>query len=153
MDSKKVEQLITEAIAANPALFLIDWKISPDDKISILIDGDQGLPIEEVVRISRYIENNLDREDCDFSLEVSSPGVGVPLTMPRQYKKNIGRILEATLNDNVIEGEIVEADEEGVVLWWETREPKPVGKGNITVEKEQKVNYADITKAIIKVTF
>lgn len=153
MDSKKVEQLITEAIAENPALFLIDWKISPDDKISILADGDEGLSIEEIVRISRYVENNLDREECDFSLEVSSPGVGAPLTIPRQYKKNIGRTLEATLNDKVIEGEIVEADDEGVVLWWETREPKPVGKGKITVEKEEKVNYADIKKAIIKVTF
>ncbi len=153
MDSKKVEQLINEAIAENPALFLIDWKISPDDKISILADGDEGLSIEEIVRISRYVENNLDREECDFSLEVSSPGVGAPLTIPRQYKKNIGRTLEATLNDRVIEGEIVEADDEGVVLWWETREPKPVGKGKITVEKEEKVNYADIKKAIIKVTF
>ena len=153
MDSSKVKQLIEEAIAENPALFLVDWKISPDDKISILADGDEGLSIEEIVRISRYVENNLDREECDFSLEVSSPGVGAPLTIPRQYKKNIGRTLEATLNDRVIEGEIVEADDEGVVLWWETREPKPVGKGKITVEKEEKVNYADIKKAIIKVTF
>lgn len=154
MDSDKVKQLVEEAIAANPALFLIEWKISPDDKISILADGDEGLSIEEIVRISRFVENNLDREECDFSLEVSSPGVGTPLVMPRQYKKNIGRLLEATLNnDTKVEGEIVEADEEGVVLWWETREPKPLGKGKVTVEKEEKINYADIKKAIVKVTF
>ncbi|MBS7332426.1 ribosome assembly cofactor RimP [Faecalibacter bovis] len=154
MDSNKVKQIVEEAIAENPALFLIDWKISPDDKISILADGDEGLSIEEIVRISRYVENNLDREECDFSLEVSSPGVGSPLVMPRQYKKNIGRLLEATLNDDTkLEGEIVEADEEGVILWWETREPKPLGKGKVTVEKEEKVNYSEIKKAIIKVTF
>lgn len=154
MDSNKVKQIVEEAIAANPALFLIEWKISPDDKISILADGDEGLSIEEIVRISRFVENNLDREECDFSLEVSSPGVGTPLVMPRQYKKNIGRLLEVTLNnDTKVEGEIVEADEEGVVLWWETREPKPLGKGKITVEKEEKINYADIKKAIVKVTF
>ena len=154
MDSSKVKQLIEEAIAANPALFLIDWKISQDDKISILADGDEGLSIEEIVRISRYVENNLDREDCDFALEVSSPGVGTPLVIPRQYKKNIGRLLEASLNnDTTIEGEIVDADEEGVTLWWETREPKPLGKGKVTVEKEEKVNYTEIKKAIIKVTF
>ena len=154
MDSDKVKQLVEEAIAANPALFLIEWKITPDDKISILADGDDGLSIEEIVRISRYVENNLDREECDFSLEVSSPGVGTPLLMPRQYKKNIGRLLEVTLNsDTKVEGEIVEADDEGVVLWWETREPKPLGKGKVTVEKEEKINYADIKKAIVKVTF
>ena len=152
MDSDKVKQLIEEAIAENPALFLIDWKISPENKISILVDGDEGVPIEEIVRISRYVENNLDREDDDFSLEVSSPGVGSNLTMPRQYSKNVGRTLEATLNDKVIEGEIVEADEEGVILFWEAREPKPVGKGKITVEKEEKIKYAGIKKAIIRVT-
>ncbi|MDH0674199.1 MULTISPECIES: ribosome assembly cofactor RimP [Empedobacter] len=153
MDSSKVKQLIDEAIAENPSLFLIDWKITPDDKIVILADGDEGLSVEEIVRISRHVEHNLDREECDFALEVSSPGVGSNLTMPRQFAKNVGRTLEATLNDKVMEGEIVEADEEGVTIFWEAREPKPVGKGKITVEHEEKINYADIKKAIIKVTF
>ncbi len=45
-----------------------------------------------------------------------------------------------------MEGEIVEADEEGVTIFWEAREPKPVGKGKITVEHEEKINYADIRK-------
>lgn len=153
MDSSKVKQLIDEAIAENPSLFLIDWKITPDDKIIILADGDEGLSVEEIVRISRHVEHNLDREECDFALEVSSPGVGSNLTMPRQFTKNVGRILEATLDDKVMEGEIVEADEEGVTIFWEAREPKPIGKGKITVEHEEKINYADIKKAIIKVTF
>ncbi|CAM3268651.1 ribosome assembly cofactor RimP [uncultured Empedobacter sp.] len=153
MDSNKVKQLIDEAIAENPSLFLIDWKITPDDKIIILADGDEGLSVEEIVRISRHVEHNLDREECDFALEVSSPGVGSELTMPRQFVKNVGRTLEATLNDKVIEGEIVEADDEGVTVFWEAREPKPLGKGKITVEHEEKINYADIKKAIIKVTF
>ena len=153
MDSNKVKQLIEEAIAENPSLFLIDWKITPDDKIVILADGDEGPSVEDIVRISRYVEHNLDREECDFALEVSSPGVGSNLTMPRQFVKNIGRTLEATLNDKVMEGEIVEADEEGVTIFWEAREQKAVGKGKITVEKEEKIKYADIKKAIIKVTF
>ncbi len=153
MDSNKVKQHIEEAIAENPSLFLIDWKITPDDKIIILADGDEGLSVEDIVRISRYVENNLDREECDFALEVSSPGVGSNLTMPRQFVKNLGRTLEVTLSDKVMEGEIVEADEEGVTIFWESREQKPVGKGKITVENEEKINYADIKKAIIKVTF
>ena len=153
MDSSKVKQLIDEAIAENPSLFLIDWKITPDDKIVILADGDEGLSVEEIVRISRHVEHNLDREECDFALEVSSPGVGSNLTMPRQFAKNVGRTLEATLSDTVVDGEIVEADEEGVTIFWEAREPKPVGKGKITVEHEEKINYADIKKAIIKVNF
>lgn len=154
MDVARVKQLIDEAIEYNPALFLVDWQISPDNKITILADGDQGLPIEEVVRISRHVEHNLDREEDDFALEVSSPGLSTPLTTPRQYRKNIGRSIELLLTDDkVIEGEIVEADDESVELFWEAREPKPVGKGKITVEYQELIKYTDIKKAVIKVIF
>ncbi|WP_068596327.1 ribosome assembly cofactor RimP [Vaginella massiliensis] len=154
MDVARVKQLIDEAIAENPALFLVDWSISADNKIVVLVDGDEGLPIEEVVRISRHVEHNLDRETEDFALEVSSPGLSKPLTTPRQYRKNIGRTIEITLtNDKVIEGEIVSADEEAVEVFWEAREPKPIGKGKITVEYEELINYTDVKKAVIKVIF
>lgn len=154
MDVAKVKQLIEEAIAENPSLFLVDWKVTPDNKIFILADGDQGLPIEEIVRISRHVEHNLDREECDFALEVSSPGLSTPLSMPRQYQKNIGRQVALTFADGkVLEGEIVEADDEAVELYWETREPKPVGKGKITVEHQELFHYDTIQKAVIVVNF
>ncbi len=154
MDIAKVKQLIDEALELNPALFLVDWKVSPDNKIMILADGDEGLPIEEIVRISRHVEHNLDREEDDFALEVSSPGLSTPLSIPRQYKKNIGRNVELTLtNDETLKGEIVEADDEAVELFWETREPKPIGKGKITVEHQELINYNEIRKAVIIVNF
>lgn len=155
MNQELVKQLIDEAVAENPSLFLVEWNISPDNAIEILVDGDQGLSIEEIVRISRHVEHNLDREESDFSLNVSSPGVGNPLTLPRQYKKNTGRTLKITRTDGGkdMEGELVLADEEGILLKWTVREPKPVGKGKHTVEKEERINYTDIKKAIVKITF
>lgn len=155
MNQELVKQLIDEAIEENPSLFLVDWKISDDNSIEILVDGDEGLPIEEIVRISRHVEHNLDREEADFSLNVSSAGVGNPLVLPRQFKKNIGRTLKITKSDGEkdIEGELASADEESIVLKWSVREPKPIGKGKHTVEKEEKINYTDIKKAIVKITF
>lgn len=155
MNQQLVKQLIDEAIAENPALFLVDWKISPDNSIEVLVDGDEGLSIEEIVRISRHVEHNLDREEADFSLNVSSAGVGNPLVLPRQYQKNIGRTLKITKTDGAkdFEGELVSADEEGVLLKWTAREPKPVGKGKHDVEKQEKINYSEIKKAIVKITF
>src|SRR5690606_14515412 len=154
MNQELVKQLIDEAVAENPSLFLVDWKISPDNSIEILVDGDEGLSIEEIVRISRHVEHNLDREEDDFSLNVSSAGVGNPLVLPRQYKKNIGRVLKIVRNEGKdLEGELISADEEGIVLKWSVREPKPVGKGKHTGEKEEKLNYTDIKKAIVKITF
>ena len=88
MDKNKINTLIEEAIEANSELFLVDWSLSAGNKIEVLVDGDNGLPIDEVVRISRHIEHNLDREAEDFSLTVSSPGLSRPLEMPRQYIKN-----------------------------------------------------------------
>lgn len=155
MNQELVKQLIDEAVAENPSLFLVDWSISPDNAIEILVDGDKGLSIDEIVRISRHVEHNLDREEADFSLNVSSAGVGNPLVLPRQYKKNIGRILKITktADGKDLEGELVSADEEGILLKWTAREPKPVGKGKHTVEKEERINYTDIKKAIVKITF
>jgi len=155
MNQELVKRLIDEAVAENPSLFLVDWCISPDNSIEILVDGDEGLSIDEIVRISRHVEHNLDREEADFSLNVSSAGVGNPLVLPRQYKKNIGRILKITKTGDGkdLEGELASADEESILLKWMAREPKPVGKGKHTVEKEERINYSDIKKAIVKITF
>jgi ribosome maturation factor RimP len=155
MNQELVKKLIEEAIEENPMLFLVEWKISGDNHIEILVDGDEGMSIDEIVRISRHVEHNLDREEADFSLNVSSAGVGNPLVLPRQYRKNIGRTLKITPADGGqdIEGELVSADEENILLKWEAREPKPVGKGKHTVVKEENIKYSDIKKAIVKITF
>lgn len=155
MNQELVKKLIDEAVAENPELFLVEWKISGDNAIEVLVDGDNGLSIDEIVRISRHVEHNLDREEADFSLNVSSAGVGSPLALPRQYWKNIGRTLGVTKTDGGkdIEGELVSADEESIVLKWTAREPKPVGKGKHDVEKQEKINYTEIKKAIVKITF
>lgn len=155
MNKKLVQSLIEEAIDENSSLFLIDWNVLPDDSIEVLVDGDEGVSIDEIVRISRHIEHNLDREESDFSLKVSSPGVGGPLLMPRQYKKNIGRKLKVSKlgGGKEIEGDLAIADDEGIVLRWKVREPKPIGKGKHTVEKEERIMYDEIKKAVVKITF
>ncbi len=105
MDKGLVKNLIDEAIADNSELFLIDFKISPDNKIYVEVDGDKGVSLKECIRISRVIEHNLDREDEDFSLEVTTPDVSAPLKAERQYNKNLDRILILRLVDgSTIEG-------------------------------------------------
>ena len=65
-----------------------------DNQIKVIIDGDNGVLVEDCMFVSRAIEHNLDREEEDFSLEVASAGAASPLTHTRQYIKNIGRTLE-----------------------------------------------------------
>ena len=150
----KVTELLNQALEENPSLFLIDMSISTDNKIRIIIDGDAGVTVEDCIAVSRAIEHNLDREEEDFSLEVMSAGVSEPLTISRQYKKNIGRNLKVkTDKGETIEGEIVQANEDAVTLTWRAREPKPVGKGKVTVQKEAVVPYNEIVEAKVMITF
>jgi ribosome maturation factor RimP len=150
---EEVTKLVQEAIAENEALFLIDLSISPDNNIKVVVDGDKGVALNECIRISRHIEHNLDREETDFSLEVTSPDVTDPIVNKRQYNKNINRLLKVKTNDESIEGNLIEIDENNITLQWKTREPKPVGKGKQTVVKEKKIPMNEIKQAKVKFTF
>ena len=150
---EKVTQLLQSALDENPSLFLIDFHILEGNQIRVTIDGDHGVKVEDCIAISRAIEHNLDREEEDFSLEVLSAGVSEPLTMVRQYKKNIGRKLKLRTQQETIEGELTLVTEQGITLQWKAREPKPVGKGKVTVQKEATVPYKDIVEAKVMITF
>jgi len=150
----KVTELLNEALEANESLFLIDLLISEGNRIRVILDGDNGVTVEDCIKVSRAIEHNLDREEEDFSLEVMSSGVSESLTMPRQYAKNIGRSLKVKVKEGAdIEGEIINVDDDAVTLKWKTREPKPIGKGKVTVQKEAIIPYTDIVEAKVMVKF
>lgn len=151
---EKVAQLLKSALEENKSLFLIDLNISEDNQIRVILDGDKGVTVEDCMAISRAIEHNLDREEYDFSLEVMSCGVSEPLTLPRQYKKNVGRNLKVkTKKEEKIEGELVAANDENCTLTWSAREPKPIGKGKVTVQKEVTIPYKEIVEAKVMITF
>ena len=153
MNEIKVRDLVDEALALNKSLYLIDLTISSNNKIQVVIDGDDGVPLSECIRISRNVEHNLDREEEDFSLEVSTPDISHPLKVDRQYLKNINRILKVKTAEEEFEGTLAEANGKQLVLNWKTREPKPIGKGKVTVEKTAIILYKDIKEAKVKIVF
>ena len=154
MDFKaKVKTLLEQGLEEHPALFLIDFSISSDYKISVTIDGDEGVTLQDCINVSRSIEHNLDREEQDFSLEVASAGATSPLVLPRQYVKNIGRKLEITTEEGKIEAELINATDEFIVLEWKSREPKKIGKGKETVVKTAEIPYINIKKAVVVISF
>jgi len=153
MLQSKAKKLLEAGLQEDEALFLIDFTVSLDNKIRVVIDGDFGVTVEDCMKISRTIEHNLDREEEDFSLEVASAGASTPLSVPRQYIKNIGRKLEVTFTEGAIEGTLTEVREEGIYLEWKAREPKPIGKGKVTVQKKQFVDFKEINKAKVILKF
>lgn len=153
MLKEKVTALLEDALKEDQSLFLLDFSVSADNKIMITLDGDHGVTLQDCMNVSRAIEHNMDREEEDFSLEVASVGAATPLTLPRQYVKNIGRKLEVRTRDKEFEGKLTEASEDSITLEWKDREPKPIGKGKITVQKKQQIAISDIKEAKVVLKF
>ena len=150
---EKVLELLNEALKDKPSVFLIDLSINEANKITITLDGDTGVILQDCIDISKAIDNNLDREEQDFSLEVASAGVSSPLKLVRQYKKNIGRTLKVKTATETIEAQLLSANDEVIELTWSAREPKKIGKGKETVIKKQQIPYPEIKEAIVTINF
>ncbi|MBE4950131.1 MULTISPECIES: ribosome assembly cofactor RimP [Chryseobacterium] len=151
---KRIEELLNEFLETRKDLFLIDLKISAGDDITVILDGDNGVSLQDCLDASRAIEFNMDREEHDFSLQVMSAGLSEPLSTPRQFGKNIGREIEVMLEDSSkIEGELSKVDEEKITLTLRYRKPKDIGKGKVDVEEEKEIAYSEIKKALVVIKF
>jgi ribosome maturation factor RimP len=150
---EQVLQLLNEALLEKPEIFLIDFSISDSYKIIVTLDGDNGVILQDCIDISRAIDNNIDREEIDYALEVASVGIGSPLKLVRQYIKNIGRTLIVKTASETIEAELVDANQDFITLSWSAREPKKLGKGKETVQKKQEIPYSEIKEAVVTVNF
>lgn len=140
-----------ESLIEGSTLFLVELKVKPTNNIKIFLDGDSGVTIEAVSKINRalykYIEENELFPNGDFSLEVSSPGVDEPLKFLRQYKKNIGRKVEVTLNEveQPVEGTLKEATETEITI------EEVIGKKK--EKKETVIPFNNIKKTVVQISF
>jgi ribosome maturation factor RimP len=151
-----VRSLAEERIAErDEKLFIVELSISSTNVIRLELDKTEGnVSIEDCMSVSRNIEHNLDREDADFELHVSSAGLDKPLRVHAQYVKNIGRGLDVKLKSKEkTTGTLVEVNTEGIVL---ERSEKQIIEGKkkkeLVVIKET-IAFSDISEARIVITF
>ena len=149
---KRVIELVEEKIAERPDLFLVDVQMHNSGILSILVDGDNGVPISDCVAISRHVGFHLEEENTieqEYRLEVSSPGVDTPLKSIRHFRKNINRSLKVKLiNGNTREGKLLDADESGITIQEIFKE-----KGKKAVTIESYIQTTDISETIVLVSF
>ncbi|CAG5072032.1 Ribosome maturation factor RimP [Dyadobacter sp. CECT 9623] len=139
--------------------YLVDIVTKPSklsQKISILVDSDEGITIQQCTSISRRLAKQLEELDLiteAYTLEVSSPGLDQPLVLPRQYKKNVGRNLKVTLKTGeVISGALTDASEEEINI----KLPLPKKKSKTPVDEsllERKISLDEIAKALVEISF
>ncbi len=92
-DKNVVEKLVNQWLE-DKDYFLVDIEISRDNRIVVEIDHADGVWIEDCVQLSRFIEENLSRDDEDYELEVGSAGLGQPFKVKQQYINFIGKEVE-----------------------------------------------------------
>jgi len=147
---KRVKELVEEKIADRPDLFLVDAKLHTNGKLIIHVDGDQGISIQDCAAISRHVGFHLEEENAiatAYNLEVSSPGIDAPLTLLRQYQKNIGRSVSLSMtNGSKKEGTLLEATESHLVI---NETIKEKGKKAVQVQNTYPLNEIKETKVLI----
>ena len=153
MENNILDTLTTklEALLEGSTLFLVEIKIKPTNNIKVFVDGDTGVTIDAVSKLNRALYRQLEEEETfpngDFSLEVSSAGIDEPLKFIRQYKKNIGRKVEVTLNDAELplEGELKVVTEEEITI------EEVIGKKK--EKKETVIPFSNIKKTVVQISF
>lgn len=122
ISKERILELAQERInELNKNIFVVELSISSRNNIQLEIDSEIGfVTIDDCVRVSRNIEHNLDREEQDFELSVSSAGIDKPLRHWKQYPKNLGRTLKVkSTSGETIEGELTKVGEKLIELTFE----------------------------------
>lgn len=158
---QRIEQLVQEMLEhQDPSLFLVDVNLSNSknsQKVVVYLDGDEGISIDVCAEISRKLGATIEEEDLikgSFTLEVSSPGLDLPLKLHRQYKKNVGRKVKVLRQDNsTLKGTLAKVNEHQIVLEEEQKiksKDKSKKKGET---KEVMIPFEDIKKINVLASF
>jgi len=151
INTEEIITILNQLIDQN-VHFIVEVKVSSSKvrrKITVLVDTDEGIGIDECSKISKSLALRLDEliEDA-YTLEVSSPGVDTPLLLKRQYLKNFGKNLKVMTNEGVeIKGNLVSSNENEIIILPEKR------KKEKTMPAEVKLAFEDIKEARVQVSF
>ena len=113
---EKVKAIVEQYIRGTK-VFLVGVVVRPGNMIRVHVDQPGGISIDKCVDISRHLNRELDRDVEDFSLEVSSPGIGTPFRVRQQYEKNMGQEIKVVLEDGTrMKGTLESVTDEGIIL-------------------------------------
>lgn len=146
----QIAQLVTPEVEAAGYFLEEVHLVTPGNQriVTCIVDGESALNLDQVTSASKIISGLLDEAafmgETPFTLEVTSPGIDRPLTLPRHFAKNVTRLLKVTLNDgNVVTGRIASNSETSVLL--EVAEKKET--------KELSIDFSDIKRAVVEIEF
>ncbi|MEO8109388.1 MAG: ribosome maturation factor [Ginsengibacter sp.] len=154
---ENIKNFVSGLTSQSETTFPVDVRITPGNQITVLLDDDEGVTIDKCSQVNKalykYIEDTALFGDSNFSLEVSSPGVGESLKLHRQYKKNTGRSMHIVMNDDSVkEGKLIGVSEEEITIE-EKGNPARGGKNNKAITKQITIQFNEIKHATVLITF
>jgi ribosome maturation factor RimP len=138
----------------DPGQFVVDVILSKHKpyKVTVILDGDLGITIDDCSLLSRALSEDLDNVDLikdNYTLEVGTPGLDQPLKLKRQYAKNVGRQLKVHKKDKtIVQGLLKETDDDRILL-----EAEISLKGRKKEYTSTEIPFSEIEKAIVMVSF
>ena len=153
MISKDSIYQVVEQFIVDTDYFLVDIKVTPDNRVMVEIDSFEGVKIDFCAELNRHIESQIDREIEDYDLEVGSAGLTEPFKVQKQYEKNLGNEVETlTKEGKKFNGILKEVNSTGFVLEIEKSEKPEGAKRKILISEDLTFTYDDIktTKYIIR---
>ena len=153
LQKQKIEGLVAEAIAGTD-IFLVELKVTPDNKITVYLDNSTRITIGECAKVNRFLEDKLDRNVEDYELTVSSPGLDEPLRHLLQYKKRIGsQIAVLTKEGRKLVGKLDSVADEGIVLEQKSTEKVEGKKARQTVINNLNITFNQIKESKLVLPF
>jgi len=155
MDIAQNIKELAESHLTDASLFVVDVIVGKHKphKVSVILDGDKGVTIDDCSTLSRALSEDLDKVDLikeNYTLEVGTPGLDQPLKLKRQYIKNKGRGLKVHRKDkSIVQGQLTEAGNDGIVLEVES---KVKGSKKTEISRTE-ILFSEIEKAIVIVSF
>lgn len=149
IDKDIIRTIVEEALTETDA-FLVDVTVTPTNEVTVEIDSMTGVDIDTCARLTRLIEERVDRDIEDYQLEVGSAGLTAPFKVARQYEKNIGNEIEVLTRDGrKLSGVLVELnpDETAFTMTVKEKVKEPGKKRPVIVDKPVTLNIAD-TKTV-----
>jgi len=147
-----VQRLVEEKL--DERMFVVDISVNERNVINVFVDSYDGLSIEQCIAISRHVEHSFDRDEEDFELQVSSPGLTENFKVTEQYIKYIGRAVKVnTITEEKLEGILLEADKEKIVLETSAKEKLEGHKKKQLVVKQHQLKYEEIKSAKAVISF
>ena len=126
-------------------LFLVDVTVSSKNEIAVYIDALTGTTISACITVSKALDANLNREEEDYELTVSTAGIGYPFKVPLQYEKNLGKEVEVKFADGKkLQGILKAYDEKGVTLLVEEKVAVEGKKKKELVTREKDIPFTEI---------